>query len=215
MTSALQSERREGPTGRARYRLPRADGGVTETLVETPAEAARGLALIAHPHPLHGGSLDNKVTTMLARAALTCGLIAVRPNFRGVGASTGTFDDGIGETEDLLAVAVEMGRRHPGLSWWLLGFSFGAYVQHRLAGRLEVEGLIMVGPAVTLYPFGPPPVPTAIVHGAADALIPLAQVEAYARQHAIPLVVLPAADHFFHGQLIALRDTVRSLLCPL
>lgn len=185
-----------------------------ETLIETPVEPARGLALIAHPHPLHGGSLDNKVTVMLARAALACGLIAVRPNFRGVGGSTGAFDHGIGETEDLLAVAGAIGRRQPGLPWSLLGFSFGAYVQHRLAGRIEAERLILVGPAVTLYPFGPPPVPTTIVHSEVDELIPLAQVEAYARQHAIPLLVLPAAGHFFHGQLIQLRDTVRSLLCP-
>lgn len=214
MTTAPQARVGLRPAGGERQLLPGHDGGVIETLIETPAEAVRGLALIAHPHPLHGGSLDNKVTAMLARAALACGLIAVRPNFRGVGSSTGTFDHGVGETEDLLAVAAAIGRRQPGLPWSLMGFSFGAYVQHRLAARIEAERLILVGPAVTLYPFGPPPVPTTIVHGEADELIPLAQVEAYARQHAIPLIVLPAAGHFFHGQLIALRETVRSLLCP-
>ncbi len=214
MTTAPQAPVGLRPAGGERQLIARDDGGLIETLVETPSGVARGLALIAHPHPLHGGSLDNKVATILARAALACGLVAVRPNFRGVGASTGTFDHGIGETEDLLAVANEMGRRHPQLPWSLLGFSFGAYVQHRLASRLEAQRLILVGPAVTLYPFGPPPVPTTIVHGEADELIPLAQVEAYARQHAIPLIVLPAAGHFFHGQLIALRETVRSLLCP-
>jgi len=214
MTTAPQAHLGPRPSGGERCLLPRDDGGVIEALVETPAGTARGLALIAHPHPLHGGSLDNKVTVMLARAALACGLIAVRPNFRGVGRSTGTFDQGIGETEDLRAVAEAIGRRQPGLPWSLLGFSFGAYVQHRLAARIEAERLILVGPAITLYPFGPPPVPTTLIHGEADELIPLAHVEAYARQHAIPLLVLPAAGHFFHGQLIALRETVRSLLCP-
>lgn len=214
MTTSLEARRGLRPAGGERCLIPRDDGGVIETLVETPAGAARGLALIAHPHPLHGGSLDNKVTAMLARAALACGLIAVRPNFRGVGQSTGTFDHGIGESEDLRVVAKAIGRRQPGLPWSLLGFSFGAYVQHRLAARIEAEHLILVGPAVTLYPFGPPPVPTTIVHGEADELIPLVQVEAYARQHGIPLIILPTAGHFFHGQLIQLRETVRNLLCP-
>lgn len=214
MTSAHEARVGRSPTRWERELLPSHDGGVIEALVETPSVPPRGLALIAHPHPLHGGSLDNKVTAMLARAALACGLIAVRPNFRGVGLSTGSFDHGIGETEDLRTVAEAIGRRQPGLPWSLMGFSFGAYVQHRLASRIEAERLILVGPAVTLYPFGPPPVPATIVHGEADELIPLAQVEAYARLHGIPLFVIPAASHFFHGQLVKLRDTVQSLLCP-
>lgn len=214
MTTAPHAPVGLRPAGGARLLLPSHDGGVVETVIETPPGAVCGLALIAHPHPLHGGSLDNKVTTMLARAALACGLIAVRPNFRGVGASTGAFDHGLGETEDLLTVAGEIERRHPNLPWSLMGFSFGAYVQHRLASRVKAQHLILVAPAVTLYPFGPPPLPTTIIHGEADALIPLTQVKAYARRHAIPLIVLPAADHFFHGKLIALRETVRSLLCP-
>ncbi|MFN3593799.1 MAG: alpha/beta hydrolase [Thiobacillaceae bacterium] len=214
MTTAPQAPVGLRPAGGERVLIARDDGGLIETLVETPGAPARGLALIAHPHPLHGGSLDNKVTAMLARAALACGLIAVRPNFRGVGASTGTFDQGIGETEDLLSVAREIGRRHPGLPWSLMGFSFGAYVQYRLASRIEAERLILVAPAVTIYSFGPPPAPSAIIHGEADELIPLVPVEAYARRYDIPLIILPAAGHFFHGQLIALRETVRSLLCP-
>ncbi len=197
-----------------RLLIPRPDGGVVETLVEMPAETPRGLALIAHPHPLHGGSLDNKVVYILARAALACGLIAARPNFRGVGSSSGAYDHGVGETEDLLAVAAFLAPRYAGLAWTLLGFSFGAYVQHRLASRLSAERLILVGPAVSLYAFEPPAVPTEIVHGEADELIPLAFVADYARLHRLPLHVIPAAGHFFHGRLVELRETVRSRLCP-
>jgi alpha/beta superfamily hydrolase len=194
--------------------VPRPDGGVVETVVERPAGRPRGLALIAHPHPLHGGSLDNKVVYMLARSALACGLIAVRPNFRGVGQSSGEYDHGVGEAEDLLAVAAFVSAHHPALSWSLLGFSFGAYVQHRIAGRLPAERLILVGPAVSMYAFEPPAVPTEIVHGEADELIPLAIVADYAGLHRIPLHVIAGAGHFFHGRLIELREVVRDRLCP-
>jgi alpha/beta superfamily hydrolase len=197
-----------------RLYIPRPDGGVVETLVERPDGPPRGLALIAHPHPLHGGSLDNKVVYMLARAALACGQVAVRPNFRGVGESSGGYDHGVGETEDLFAVAAFLSPRYPGLEWTLLGFSFGAYVQHRLATRLPAERLILVGPAVSLYAFSPPLIPTEIVHGEADELIPLSLVDDYARAHRIPLHVIRGAGHFFHGRLVELRQTVRQLLCP-
>ncbi len=200
--------------GVAQLTIPRADGGVVETLVEYPLQAPRGIALIAHPHPLHGGSLNNKVVYMLARAALSCALIAVRPNFRGVGKSTGQYDHGVGETEDLLTVAAAIERRHPGLPWSLLGFSFGAYVQHRLVERWPAQRLILVGPPLTRFAFAPPRIPTAIVHGAADELTPLAIVEDYARRHDLSLFVIDQASHFFHGRLIELRQTVRDCLCP-
>ncbi len=201
------------PARGERLLIRRPDGGLVETLVESPEGDPRGLALIAHPHPLHGGSLHNKVVYMLARAAVACDLIAVRPNFRGVGASEGTFDQGLGETEDLLAVAAHLGERYTGLPWSLLGFSFGAYVQHRVATRLAAKRLILVGPAITLYAFGPPALPTDIVHGEADELIPLAQVADYARRHVIPLHVIAAAGHFFHGRLVELRACIQNLLC--
>lgn len=193
---------------RARLRIKRPEGGVVETLVEDPEAERAGLALIAHPHPLHGGTMDNKVVYTLARAALACGYVAVRPNFRGVGASDGEYDHGQGETDDLLAVARAVGAHYPGLAWSLLGFSFGAYVQHRVARRLPAERLIMVGPAVSMYPFEPPAIRTEIVHGELDALVPLAVVEDYARRHAIPLHVVAGADHFFHGRLAELRRLV-------
>lgn len=205
---ARQSSRGE------RHLIPRPDGGVVETLVEHPDGLPRGLALIAHPHPLHGGSLDNKVVYMLARAALACGLVAVRPNFRGVGGSSGEYDFGVGESDDLLAVAGHLAARHPDLPWSLLGFSFGAYVQHRVARRLSADRLILVGPAMSMYAFESPAIPTEIVHGEADELIPLSVVDDYARRHRIPLHVIAGAGHYFHGRLLELRETVRSRLCP-
>jgi len=198
---------------RYKLRIKRADGGAVETVIEDPETNRRGLALIAHPHPLHGGSLDNKVVTTLAKSALECGYVAVRPNFRGVGTSDGAFDHGAGETEDLLAVAAFVGPKFGDLPLHLYGFSFGAYVQHRVAQRLSAEHLVMVGPAVSMYAFEPPAIRTDIIHGEVDALIPLAAVQTYAQQHNIPLHVIPGADHFFHKKLRALQEQVLAL-CP-
>lgn len=192
-------------------RIKRPGGGFIETLIEDPRQEHAGLALIAHPHPLHGGTMDNKVVHTLAKAALQCGYVAVRSNFRGVGASDGEFDHGIGETEDLHAVAAAIAPHYPGLEWSLLGFSFGAYVQHRLARRMPAKRLLLVGPAVSMYPFEAPAIPTDIIHGAADQLIPLPAVDAYARAHGITLHVVPDADHFFHGRLTDLKQLLLHL----
>ncbi|TCS73384.1 hypothetical protein EDC61_102154 [Sulfuritortus calidifontis] len=199
---------------RYKLRVKRADGGAVETVIEDPEENRRGLALIAHPHPLHGGSMDNKVVTTLARAAVECGYVAVRPNFRGVGSSDGEFDHGEGETEDLLAVAGFVCPRFGDLPLQLYGFSFGAYVQHRVARRLKAERLVMVGPAVSMYAFEAPAIRTDIIHGEVDELIPLAAVQAYAQQHNIPLHVIAGADHFFHKKLRALQEQLLALCQP-
>lgn len=182
-----------------------------ETVIEAPAGMPRGLALIAHPHPLRGGSLDNKVAWCLAKAALASGLVAVRANFRGVGESTGVHDHGVGETDDMLAVAAVVGANYGGLPWILMGFSFGCYVQQRVARRMAARQLIMVGPAVSMYAFAPPTIPTSIVHGAEDEVIPLATVRAYAEAHAIPLHIVGDTGHFFHGKLRELQTLVESL----
>lgn len=187
---------------------------IVETLVEDPEVELRGLALVAHPHPLHGGSLDNKVAHTLARAALACGYVAVRPNFRGVGASTGQYDHGIGETEDLVAIAEHIAPQFGYPPWTLLGFSFGSYVQHRVARRLDARQLIMVGPAVSMYDFAPPAIATTIIHGEEDELIPLAAVQDYARDHGTRLLTIPGAGHFFHGKLTQLKTLVEDLLQP-
>lgn len=191
-----------------RIKLP---AGKIETVIEDPEEGRRGLALIAHPHPLHGGSLDNKVAWTLAKAAVNQGLVAVRPNFRGVGDSEGEFDHGIGETEDLLGLAASIATHYPDLPWTLMGFSFGAYVQHRVAAALSAERLIMVGPAVSMYEFNAPAIPAHIIHGVEDELIPIAAVREYARSHRIPLHEIEGAGHFFHGKLKPLQALVESL----
>lgn len=188
--------------------------GQIETVIEEPEAAPRGLALIAHPHPLKGGSLDNKVAWTLARAALACGLVAVRPNFRGVGDSDGSFDHGIGETEDLLALAASVASHYGDLPWTLLGFSFGAYVQHRVARELHARQLIMVGPAVSMYAFEANTIPTAIIHGGEDEVIPFAAARDYAGRHDIPLIEIDGAGHFFHGRLRELQAHVERLIYP-
>lgn len=188
--------------------------GAIETVIEEPSGEIRGLALIAHPHPLKGGSLDNKVAWTLARAAVACGLVAVRPNFRGVGDSAGEFDHGIGETADLLALADAITAHYGKLPWTLMGFSFGAYVQHRVARELAAVRLIMVGPAVSMYAFEATGMPTTILHGSEDEVIPFAAAREYAETHAIPLIAIEGAGHFFHGRLRELQTQVEQLSRP-
>jgi alpha/beta superfamily hydrolase len=188
--------------------------GAIETVIEVPAGEPRGLALVAHPHPLRGGSLDNKVAWTLARAALARGLIAVRPNFRGVGESEGEFDHGVGETEDLIAVASAVSSHYGDLPWTLMGFSFGAYVQQRVARRLHAARLIMVGPAVSMYEFEPTQMPATIIHGDQDEVIPFAAARDYAAAHHIRLIVVAGSGHFFHGKLRELQAHVEALCHP-
>ncbi len=187
--------------------------GQLETVIEEPKGPPQGLALIAHPHSLKGGSLDNKVAWTLARAALACGLVAVRPNFRGVGHSSGSFDHGIGEAEDLLALAAAVTGHYGPLPWTLMGFSFGAYVQHRVARQLPAECLILVGPAVSMFEFEANTIPTTLIHGTEDDVIPYPAARDYALRHAIPLIDIAGAGHFFHGRLRELQHHVEAL-CP-
>jgi uncharacterized protein len=188
--------------------------GPIETVIEEPSGTPLGLALIAHPHPLKGGSLDNKVAWTLARAAVSCGLVAVRPNFRGVGESAGEYDHGIGETDDLLALAAAITTHYGKLPWTLMGFSFGAYVQHRVAQELHAQRLIMVGPAVSMYSFEATHIPTSILHGTEDEVIPFQAAREYADMHAIPLIAIEGAGHFFHGKLRELQSQVEALCKP-
>ena len=180
--------------------------GKIECAVDFPAAAPRGVALVAHPHPLHGGTLDNKVVQTLARAFVELGYTAWRPNFRGVGASEGTHDEGRGEVDDLAAVAASSG----GEKTVLAGFSFGAAVQTRLAQRVTPERMVLVGLAVTHLEVPPVPADTILIHGAEDATVPLADVLAWARPQDLPVVVVPGADHFFHRRLQILRAIIRN-----
>ncbi|MCK6432995.1 MAG: alpha/beta fold hydrolase [Burkholderiaceae bacterium] len=170
----------------------------------------RGVAVLCHPHPLHGGTMDNKVVQTLARAFVQLGYRAVRFNFRGVGGSAGRWDDGRGETEDALAVIAAT--REPGCPLALGGFSFGGYVAaraaQRLAGAEPVERLVLVGPATSRYALPPVPADTIVVHGEADDVVPLQSTLDWARPQALPVIVLPGVGHFFHGQLTQLKTQV-------
>jgi len=138
----------------------------------------------------------------------------VRPNFRGVGMSDGAYDAGVGETEDLLAVARFVEASYPNLPWALAGFSFGAFVQHRLRQQLDARRLILVAPAVTMYAFDPVPPDSVLIYGDADELIPPAAMQRWAEQQQITVKVIPKAGHFFHGKLGELKQAfVESCPC--
>ncbi|QDX82128.1 alpha/beta hydrolase [Denitratisoma sp. DHT3] len=192
--------------------------GRIEVFVE-PREGARGIALISHPHPLFGGTADNKVVTTLARTFRELGYVTLRPNFRGVGASEGAHDHGEQETDDQLAVLDYARRRFGELPLVLAGFSFGAYVSTRIAKRLAEAGrpasrLVLVGTAAGFvegartYRSEAVAADTIVIHGAADATVPLANVLAWAEPLNLPVTVIPGADHFFHRRLHLIRDII-------
>jgi alpha/beta superfamily hydrolase len=191
---------------RSKLRIKTAAGNI-ETVVNDPGNHRRGLAFIAHPHPLHGGTLDNKVVQTLAQTCHDEGYVAVRPNFRGVGGSDGEYDSGIGETEDMLAVIdFVRGNYDADLPILLAGFSFGAYVQHRVAQHIAVHKLILIGPAVNLYEFDCVPPSTTIIHGESDELVPLAAAQAWAQTCGTPIAIIRGTGHFFHGKLAELKS---------
>lgn len=180
--------------------------GALECAVDEPDGLVRGSAVICHPHPLHGGTLDNKVAQTLARAFAQCGWRALRFNFRGVGASAGTWDEGRGEIEDALAVAAQL--READLPLALAGFSFGGFVAARAAARLHCEMLVLVGPATSSFDLETVAPDTLVIHGEHDDVVPLAATLDWARPQALPVVVIPGGGHFFHGQLSLLKTLV-------
>lgn len=186
--------------------------GAIEVVLNVPAPALRGIALICHPHPLQGGTLDNKVVQTLAKTFFALGYAAARFNFRGVGQSAGTFDEGIGETEDAIAVLGTMqSRLGETLAITLAGFSFGAFVQTRVAQRVTAERLVLVAAAVGRFAVGSVPPDTIVVHGEEDDVVPLADVFAWARPQQLPIVVFPGCGHFFHGRLPQLSQVVTTM----
>lgn len=183
--------------------------GRLEVDLNDPGAERRGIALIAHPNPVQGGTKDNKVVTTLAKTFFALGYAVLRPNFRGVGASAGTHDAGIGETDDLLAVlAYARERCGSTLPLLLAGFSFGGYVQSRVAARVAAERLVLVAPAVGRFPAEPVQPGTLVVHGEHDDVVPLAAILDWARPQHLPVVVVPGGDHFFHGRLAELTQIV-------
>lgn len=204
MRAATHRELVPGPAGRIECAVDAPDG-----------ESVRGVALIAHPHPLYGGTLDNKVVQTLARSFLELGYVAVRPNFRGVGATEGVHDEGRGELEDLATVLAWAQAKYSDSGDGaappvLAGFSFGSFVQTHLAERVTPERMVLVGVAVKRFDARPVPKGTLVIHGEVDETVPLADVLDWARPQDLPVIVIPGADHFFHRRLHILRGIVRS-----
>jgi alpha/beta superfamily hydrolase len=179
--------------------------GRIECAVDAPEGAARGSALVAHPHPLFGGTLDNKVAQTLAKTFVDLGYEAWRPNFRGVGETEGKHDEGRGEVDDLLAVYKKISSEKTVLA----GFSFGAAMQAKLAQRVSAERIVLVGVAVVNFDVPAVPAGTLVIHGDEDTTIPLAAVLDWARPQDLPVTLVPGADHFFHRKLHVLRDIIK------
>jgi uncharacterized protein len=187
--------------------------GLLEGVVHVPEEITCAIAVVAHPLPTMGGTMDNKVAVTLARTFAELGCVALRFNFRGVGASAGEFTGGDGEEQDMIAV-VRFAQEQFGeeLPLILSGFSFGGYVAARAAQQLKPRHLILAAPAVSRFAKGSMPVvapDTLVIHGEHDDVVPLAETLDWARPQHLPVVVLPQAEHFFHGRLTQLRDIVR------
>jgi alpha/beta superfamily hydrolase len=199
--------------------------GPIEAVLAVPARA-RAVAVIAHPHPLFGGTMDNKVVTTVARAFVEGGIAAMRFNFRGVGASAGDHDEGRGEAEDMLRVVAHARAAFPGLPLHLAGFSFGGAVATRASATADFAQLLLVAPGfrrISAHGMGEAPDPgdpnlgapgrhtaanTVLVHGDLDETVPLADSIAWAAAREVPVVVVPGAEHFFHRKLHILREVV-------
>lgn len=187
--------------------------GAIEVAIDAAQGQRRGVAVISHPHPLFGGSLDNKVVQTLARAFSQCGWDSVRYNFRGVGASQGVHDEGRGELLDLLALIEQLQPQGP---LALAGFSFGAFVTSLalapLLQRRPIDKLVLVGTAASRFAVATIPQEsherTLVIHGEVDDTVPLSAVMDWARPQALPVMVLPGTGHFFHGQLPLLKSLV-------
>ncbi|HZQ61512.1 MAG TPA: alpha/beta hydrolase [Casimicrobiaceae bacterium] len=189
--------------------------GKLEIAINAPSARPRGIALIAHPNPQQGGTLDNKVAQTLAKTFFALGYVSVRVNYRGVGASEGAFDEGIGETDDMLAALSyaqsRFGAQGASLPVVLAGFSFGSYVQARVAKQVQTERLVLVGPAVSRFAVDTVAEDTIVIHGEEDDVVPLADVLAWARPQQLPIVVFPGGSHFFHGRLPQLQRVITGM----
>ena len=195
----------DGPVGQIECALDRPDAG-------TPV---RGIALVAHPHPLFGGTMDNKVAQTLARTLVQLGYVTYRSNFRGVGTTSGTHDNGIGEQDDLLELVRYM-RAQPGqadMPLVLAGFSFGTFVLSHVAKRYQeaggaIERMVFVGTAASRWEVAPVREDTLVIHGELDETVPILSVYEWARPQELPIVVIPGAEHFLHRKLHILKRII-------
>lgn len=189
------------------------EAGIIEALRDTPEGTSRGMAIVAHPHPLFGGTMDNKVVQTLARAFVQCGWTVVRFNFRGVGASAGEHDAGIGEARDFLRVVEQVAPQGP---LAVAGFSFGSFVTSHAVDALwparNLEKIVFVGTAAQRFTVANLPTElhdkALVVHGEHDDTVSLASVMDWARPQSLPVTVVPGGGHFFHGQLPLLKGLV-------
>ncbi len=191
--------------------------GALECAVDLPVSSALGTAVLCHPHPQHGGTLDNKVVQTMARAMVALGWRAVRFNFRGVGHSASSWDEGRGEIDDAMAVVAAF--RVPGTRLVLGGFSFGGYIASHVASRLSAAGeghaaerVMLIGPAVQTFAMAPVPADTLVIQGEVDDVVSMPAVLAWARTQSLPVTVVPGAGHFFHGQLPVLKQIISASL---
>lgn len=192
--------------------------GKLQAILETPKDTApTAVALVCHPHPLHGGTMGNKVAHTLARSFTNCNFGALRFNFRGVEASEGEFDHGEGEVDDVMAAAAWLAGHFPGMAVWLAGFSFGAAMAVRAAQRLAPAGLVSIAPATSR--FGgtmqdQPQCPWLIIQGDQDELVPIDETIAWVNelQAGPELQIFPETEHFFHGRLVQLRGAVEQFV---
>lgn len=194
--------------------------------IDWPENTPQGWALVLHPHPLQGGARDNKVVTTIARACVQSGLVAVRPNFRGVGDSAGEFDNAVGETADMLELVRQFQQEYPEIAagkWLLGGFSFGTSVAAQVYSTLAQEqlpvpgALVLAGSAVERFRFRDVQVPadTLLLHGEDDDVVPLEEAMEFARERGLPMVVVPQAGHFFHRKLVPVKQFVLQRLAAL
>lgn len=210
-------------SARTEHTLFDGPAGDIDCAIDWPDGTPTGWALVLHPHPLHGGARNNKVVTTIARSCVQHGLVALRPNFRGVGASNGEFDNAKGETDDMLALVEQFAQRHPEVAagpWALGGFSFGTAVAAQLYPSLQghpPQAVILAGTAAQRFAFRDITLPddTLLIHGETDEVVPLDEALGFARQHELPMVVVPDASHFFHGKLLVLRRLVQQRLSVL
>ena len=197
--------------------------GIIDCAIDWPEGAPTGWALILHPNPSQGGTRDNKVVTTLSRACVQQGLVALRPNFRGIGAAGGRFDHGKGELQDMAALVEQFRVRYPEIAakpWVLGGFSFGTsigvqlYAQWEKAGKNLPNIVILAGSAALRFRHSDAKAPedALVIHGELDEVVPLSEVMEWARPIGMPVVVIPEAGHFFHGKLLVLRQLVQTRL---